>query len=75
MLYITNDDTPGVIGAIGTTAGNKGINIANLHLGRHNNKPSAIALLEVDAVVDHEELDALRALPSITAVHYLNFPQ
>ena len=75
MLYITNDDTPGVIGAIGTTAGNKGINIANLHLGRHNNKPSAIALLEVDAVVDNEELDALRALPSITAVHYLNFPQ
>jgi len=74
MLYITNDDTPGVVGAIGTMAGDKGINIANLHLGRRNDKPSAIALLEVDAVVTQEELDALRAIPSINDVQYLNFP-
>lgn len=74
MLYITNDDTPGVIGAIGTTAGNKGINIANLHLGRRNDKPSAIALLEVDGEVGNEELEALRAIPSINDVRYLHFP-
>lgn len=74
MLYITNDDTPGVIGAIGTTAGNKGINIANLHLGRRTDKPSAVALLEIDAVASKEDLEALRAIPSITAVQYLNFP-
>jgi len=74
MLYITNDDTPGVIGAIGTTAGNRGINIANLHLGRRSDKPSAIALLEIDAVATKEDLEALRAIPSITAVQYLHFP-
>lgn len=74
MLYITNGDTPGVIGAIGTTAGDRGINIANLHLGRHNDKPSAIALLEVDAEVANEDLEALRAIPSINDVQYLNFP-
>ncbi len=74
MLYITNDDTPGVIGAIGTTAGNKGINIANLHLGRRNDKPSAIALLEVDAEVGAEDLQALRSIPSINDVQYLHFP-
>ena len=74
MLYITNDDTPGVIGAIGTTAGNNGINIANLHLGRRNDKPSAIALLEVDAAVKQADLDALRAIPSINDVRYLHFP-
>lgn len=74
MLYITNDDTPGVIGAIGSTAGAKGINIANLHLGRRTDKPSAIALLEVDDVVSADDLDALRALPSINAVEYLHFP-
>ncbi len=74
MLYITNDDTPGVIGAIGTTAGDFGINIANLHLGRRKDKPSAIALLEVDACVDQAQLDALRAIPSINNVSYLNFP-
>lgn len=74
MLYITNDDTPGVIGAIGTTAGNKGINIANLHLGRRNDKPSAIALLEVDAEVSAEEIKALRSLSGINDVQYLHFP-
>jgi len=74
MLYISNDDTPGVIGAIGTTAGDKGINIANLHLGRRNDKPSAIALLEVDAEVASEDLETLRAIPSINDVQYLHFP-
>ncbi len=74
MLYITNDDTPGVIGAIGTTAGDFGINIANLHLGRRKDKPSAIALLEVDDSVAQEQLEAMRAIPSINDVRYLHFP-
>jgi len=74
MLYFTNNDTPGVVGAIGTAVGDKGINIANLHLGRHSDEPSAIALLEVDAVVAAEDLDALRAIPSINNVQYLHFP-
>ncbi len=74
MLYFTNDDTPGVIGAIGTAAADKGINIANLHLGRHTDKPSAIALLEVDAVVSSDDLAVLRAIPSINDVQYLHFP-
>lgn len=74
MLYFTNDDTPGVIGAIGTAAADKGINIASLHLGRHSDKPSAIALLEVDAIVPNEDLESLRAIPSINNVQYLHFP-
>jgi len=74
MLYITNDDTPGVVGAIGTAAGDRGINIANLHLGRHTDKPSAIALLEVDDAVAQEDLTALRSIPSINVVEYLHFP-
>ncbi|MEE9334631.1 MAG: phosphoglycerate dehydrogenase [Granulosicoccaceae bacterium] len=75
MLYFTNDDTPGVIGAIGTAAADKGINIANLHLGRHRDTPSAIALLEVDAAVSAEDLEVLRAIPSINNVQYLYFPE
>lgn len=74
MLYITNQDTPGVIGAIGSTAGNAQINIANLHLGRDTGKGSAIALLEVDGPVSAEQLQAFRAIPSINDVRYLHFP-
>jgi len=74
MLYVTNQDTPGVVGAIGTTAGNQGINIANLHLGRSDQGGEAIALVEIDATVSDEQLELLRGLPGITDVSYLHFP-
>jgi len=74
MLYITNDDTPGVVGAIGTTAGSNGVNIANLHLGRQLQGGNAIALLEIDGPAQDEHIAALRALPSINNVQYLHFP-
>ena len=34
MLYVINDDKPGFIGALGTTLGQAGVNIAaSFHLG------------------------------------------
>ena len=74
MLYITNEDQPGVVGAIGTTAGNQGINIANLHLGRQSEGDQAMALLEIDNEVTDEQLNSMRQLPGITDVSYLHFP-
>lgn len=74
MLYVTNQDTPGVVGAIGTTAGDQGINIANLHLGRSDAGGEAIALVEIDDTVTDEQLQLMRSLPGITDVNYLHFP-
>ena len=74
MLYITNEDTPGVVGAIGTTAGAQRINIANLHLGRRLAGQDAIALLEIDDVVSEQQIALLSNLPGITDVKYLHFP-
>ena len=34
MLYTTNRDEPGIIGALGQTMGESGVNIANFTLGR-----------------------------------------
>ena len=34
MLYTTNDDIPGIIGTLGQTMGENGVNIANFTLGR-----------------------------------------
>jgi hypothetical protein len=39
MLYVTNEDKPGFIGALGTTLGDAGINIATFHLGRADGLP------------------------------------
>ena len=74
MLYITNNDKPGVIGAIGSSTAERGINIANLHLGRDVRNGNAMVLLEVDERLGSDDLEHLRSLANITNVQYLHFP-
>ena len=73
MLYITNQDLPGTIGNIGHFASDKGINIANMHLGRRESRGDAISLLEIDAPISPEDLEKFRTIENIREVHYLNF--
>ncbi|MEM7317495.1 MAG: ACT domain-containing protein, partial [Pseudomonadota bacterium] len=54
MLYTTNEDVPGIIGALGQTMGENGVNIANFTLGRAEAGGEAIALLYVDEPVPAE---------------------
>ncbi|MFC3612241.1 phosphoglycerate dehydrogenase [Lutimaribacter marinistellae] len=54
MLYTTNEDVPGIIGALGRTLGDNGVNIANFTLGRKEAGGEAIALLYVDDQVPAE---------------------
>ncbi|MBO9473716.1 MULTISPECIES: phosphoglycerate dehydrogenase [unclassified Shimia] len=54
MLYTTNEDVPGIIGALGQTLGDEGVNIANFTLGRADVGGEAIALLYVDEPVPAE---------------------
>ena len=51
MVYTTNEDVPGIIGTLGQTMGENGVNIANFTLGRASVKGEAIALLYVDEPV------------------------
>jgi D-3-phosphoglycerate dehydrogenase len=74
MLYITNADKPGVVGAIGTTTAASGINIAKMHLGRDSHGGRAIVLLEIDEAPNDDHLEELRDLPNIYDVRYLQFP-
>jgi D-3-phosphoglycerate dehydrogenase / 2-oxoglutarate reductase len=73
MLYITNDDKPGLIGAMGRTLGDADVNIATFALGRSNEGGDAIALVAIDGAVPDDALAALRALPAITQVMPLRF--
>ncbi|MCE8517365.1 phosphoglycerate dehydrogenase [Ruegeria pomeroyi] len=54
MLYTTNEDVPGIIGTLGQTMGENGVNIANFTLGRAAAGGEAIALLYVDEPVPAE---------------------
>ncbi len=73
MLYTTNRDEPNIIGTLGLTMGENGVNIANFTLGRNHPGGDAIALLYVDAPVPEPVLDKLRATGLFQQVQPLEF--
>ncbi|MCB2081703.1 MAG: phosphoglycerate dehydrogenase, partial [Rickettsiales bacterium] len=73
MLYINNEDKPGLIGNLGKLLGDTGINIANFSLGRNKDRTDAIALVEVDQDVDKALAEKISKLPSVKQVKVLHF--
>ena len=73
MLYTRNRDVPGVIGALGMTLGDLGVNIANFTLGRTGAGDDAIAILYLDEELRPEVLEALRATGKFLQVRPLHF--
>jgi len=73
MLYTTNVDVPGIIGTLGQTLGQNGVNIANFTLGRANAGGEAIALLYVDEPIQNNVLKDLEATGLFKQVKPLQF--
>jgi D-3-phosphoglycerate dehydrogenase len=73
MLYVTNEDKPGLIGLLGTVLGDAGLNIATFQLGRADVGGDAIALVEVDQAVPADVLAKVAALPNVMQAKALNF--
>jgi len=73
MIYVSNDDKPGIIGNLGTTLGDVGVNIATFHLGRVNQGGDAMALIAVDDVIQERVLKKLRELSHVKQVRALHF--
>jgi D-3-phosphoglycerate dehydrogenase len=73
MLYVTNEDKPGLIGRLGTVLGDAGLNIATFQLGRSTPGGDAIALVEVDQEVPADVLAEVAALPNVVQAKALNF--
>ncbi|MBI2718187.1 MAG: phosphoglycerate dehydrogenase [Rhizobiales bacterium] len=73
MLYVTNLDQPGFIGAIGTLLGNAGVNIATFNLGRRAQGEEAICLVQLDEPVPPAVLEAVRKLTQVKQAKPLAF--
>jgi D-3-phosphoglycerate dehydrogenase len=73
MIYIVNSDEPGFIGALGTTLGRHGINIATFNLGRRAEGGEAVALVAVDDPITAEVASELHAVPGVREVVPLSF--
>jgi D-3-phosphoglycerate dehydrogenase len=73
MLYTTNIDVPGIIGGLGQTLGENGVNIANFTLGRADRGSDAIALLYVDDAIPETVVAKLVATGMFQSVKPLAF--
>jgi D-3-phosphoglycerate dehydrogenase len=79
LLFMKNQDVPGVIGAVGTILGENRINIANFSLGRRDaplrpGEPlEAIAVVETDEVVPEAVLAQLRQLAPVKLARTVEF--
>ena len=74
MLFVQNDDTPGVIGKVGTTLGEHGVNIADFSLGRDKkNGAEAVAVVRVDSEIPEAALKQLTDVQAIRTALPVNF--
>ena len=73
VLYVTNTDAPGFIGALGSVLGQHGINIASFNLGREKPGGDAISLVSVDNEVNDTIIAELEALEQVMQVKQLQF--
>lgn len=73
LLFIANQDAPGLIGRVGTLLGEANINIANFHLGRTHQGGSAIAFINIDQDVPKAVMAQLLQVPNVLEVKLVRY--
>lgn len=66
MLFIRNEDVPGMIGKVGATLGDHGINIGNMAVGRGEPGSRAAMVVTVDEPVSQEVVQSLLEIEGFT---------
>jgi D-3-phosphoglycerate dehydrogenase len=72
LLFMYNNDKPGVIGNIGTLLGKNDINIARMHFGRETPGGTAISVVSIDAHASSGLIDKIRKLPNIISIKQIS---
>jgi D-3-phosphoglycerate dehydrogenase len=81
LIFMKNQDVPGVIGHVGTVLGRNHINIANFSLGRRDETSSpgqpseAVAVVSTDDIVPEGVLAQLLENPAIKLARFVEFQQ
>jgi D-3-phosphoglycerate dehydrogenase len=68
LLFMYNNDKPGVIGNIGTLLSQNNINIARMHFGRETMGGRAISVVTIDTPVTPQIIEEIKRLPNILSV-------
>jgi len=80
MVFIQNEDVPGVIGRIGGILGDNKINIADFSLGRRENRQQpdgpaeAVAVIRVDTPLTKEVLESLLQAQAVRVARAVELP-
>ena len=72
LLFVQNDDVPGVIGKVGTLLGDNKINIAAYLLSREKNRNLAFAVIRLDDTVEPNIIDMLNSIKELKFVRQIN---
>jgi len=75
MLWVFNNDVPGVVGLIGGVMEKSRVNIAEMILGRLKNEGKAVAVLAVDSEVPKEAIEGLKADKRIGIVRQISLDE
>jgi len=71
MLFVVNDDTPGMIGRLGTILGEAGVNIAHMAVSRNRRSAKALMAITLDSTPDAGLLERLRKEPGFVEVRFI----
>jgi len=74
LLIFTHMDRPGLIGFIGRTLGDEGVNIAQMNVGREDQGGEAIGVVNLDSVPSSQAIDALRQNAHILSLSVIKLP-
>ncbi len=68
MLFLRNDDRPGMVGRVGRVLGDGGINIDDMAVGRHPSEDAALMVISSRQQVSDELVSELAAIDGILSV-------
>ncbi|MHB1559368.1 MAG: phosphoglycerate dehydrogenase [Isosphaeraceae bacterium] len=74
LLVFTHMDRPGLIGFIGRTLGDEGVNIAQMNVGRENQGGEAIGVVNLDTAPSPAALQAVQNHPDVLSVSVIKLP-
>jgi D-3-phosphoglycerate dehydrogenase len=66
MLFMLNEDRPGMIGSIGTVLGEAGVNIANMNVSRNRDGRNALTAIQIDGGIPPEAIERLHSVPGLS---------
>jgi D-3-phosphoglycerate dehydrogenase len=72
MLFTSQIDQPGMIGKVGTIAGEHDANISFMEVGRDKPRGKATMIVGLDDEPTDEMMEQIRAIPGMTSVRVVH---